>query len=66
MPTRVAIAGLGTIGFPVAEALHAGIKGLELAAVSSGGREKAEAKLAEAGIQAPVLENGELAAAAEV
>jgi aspartate dehydrogenase len=50
----------------VAEALHAGIKGLELTAVSSGRREKAEARLAKAGIQAPVLDNAELAAAAEV
>jgi aspartate dehydrogenase len=66
MPTGVAIAGLGTIGMKVAEALHAGIKGLELTAVSSGRREKAEARLAKAGIQAPVLDNAELAAAAEV
>lgn len=66
MPTGVAIAGLGTIGMKVAEALHAGIKGLELVAVSSGGREKAEARLAEAGIRAPVLDNAQLAAAAEI
>ena len=66
MPTGVAIAGLGTIGMKVAEALHAGIKGLELTAVSSGGREKAEAKLAAAGISAPMLDNAGLAAAAEI
>ena len=62
MPIGVAIAGLGTIGIKVAEALHAGIKGLELTAVSSGRRDKAEARLAEAGIHAPVLNNAELAA----
>jgi aspartate dehydrogenase len=66
MSATVAIAGLGTIGMPVAEALHAGLKGLELAAVSSGGTEKAEARLASAGIGVPVLSNFELAAAAEI
>ena len=66
MPIGVAIAGLGTIGIKVAEALHAGIKGLELTAVSSGRRDKAEARLAEAGIHAPVLNNAELAGLAEI
>jgi len=66
VPTSVAIAGLGTIGMKVAEALHAGIKGMELVAVSSGGAEKAEARLAEAGISVPVLNNEDLAAAAKI
>lgn len=66
MPRKVAIAGLGTIGLPVAKALHAGIDGLQLAAVASGRAEAAKAKLAGAGIDVPVLGDGELAAAAEI
>lgn len=58
--TKVAIAGLGTIGYPVAKAVHHDIGGLTLTAVSSGGVSKAKDKLEAAGIDVPVVANAEL------
>ena len=55
MALRVGIAGLGTIGLPVAAALAKGIEGLSLAAVCSRRAEVAEKKLRESGIAAPVI-----------
>ncbi|MEE2761000.1 MAG: aspartate dehydrogenase [Pseudomonadota bacterium] len=66
MPATVAIAGLGTIGMKVAEALHMGIGDMELVAVSSGRNEKAVARLTDGGIDVPVVENSALAEAAEI
>lgn len=66
MTLCVAIAGLGTIGMPVAEALHRGIPGLDLVAVASGRRGVAEDKLRIAGIAIPVLAAAELAQNADV
>ena len=63
---KTAIAGLGTIGLKVAKDLHQGIPGLELSAVSSGRPEIARARLAEAGIDVPVLTNGELPGEAKI
>lgn len=42
---KVGIAGFGTIGKPVAAALHKGIDGLELAAICSRDRDKARANM---------------------
>ena len=66
MTLRVAIAGLGTIGMPVAEALHRGIAGLALVAVASGRRDVAEGRLRAAGIAVPVVAASELARNADV
>ena len=66
MSLRVAIAGLGTIGLPVAAALHRGIPGLVLVAVSSGRRDAAESRLREARIAVPVVDTSALAENADV
>ncbi|WCL53331.1 aspartate dehydrogenase [Gimibacter soli] len=63
---KVAIAGLGTIGLVVAKRLDAGIEGLKLVAVSSGNREKAEAKLAELSSPVPMVSNETLATLADI
>jgi aspartate dehydrogenase len=65
MTMRVALAGLGTVGLPVARALARGIDGIELVAVTSGRREIAEKKLAADGIAVPVLPIEESIARAE-
>jgi|SRR5579862_5498127 len=66
MNLNVAIAGLGTIGFPVAEALQRGIPGLALIGVCSGRRERAEARLRAAKIDVPVTSIGELVERADI
>jgi len=66
MAKKVGIAGLGTIGLPVAKALARGIAGLELVAVASGRRDRAERRLAEAGIAVPVVSIEELVRAVEI
>lgn len=52
---RVALGGLGAIGLPVARRLAAGVPGLSLAAVSARDPARAEMRLAEFGIAAPVV-----------
>jgi aspartate dehydrogenase len=54
--TRVAIAGLGTIGRVLARRLHDGIPGLTLACVAAGNRAKAQAWLEAQQIVCPVVE----------
>jgi len=66
MIQKVGIAGLGTIGAAVARRLAAGMEGLELVAVTSGRREKAEATLAELGAAAAVVTPVELAERCDV
>jgi aspartate dehydrogenase len=66
MAMSVGIAGLGTIGLPVARALAAGIPNLELVAVASGRRDRAEARLDEAGISVPVCTVADLVERADV
>ena len=66
MTLNIGIAGLGTIGVPVARALNEGIPGLALVAVASGRREVAQQRLAAAGISVPVVSVPELASMAEV
>ena len=66
MALRTAIAGLGTIGLPVARACHAGIPGIELTAVASRRRNVAEQRLAGAGINVPVLSIAEMIERADV
>lgn len=55
-PLRVAIAGFGAIGFKVAEALDAGIPGLQLSAVSAQDRGRAETRMAGFRNRVPVVE----------
>lgn len=61
MRQKVGIAGLGTIGTAVARRLVAGMDGLVLEAVTSGGREKAQQALSALGSQVPVVTPQELA-----
>jgi aspartate dehydrogenase len=63
---RVAVAGLGAIGWPVVQRLDRGMAGLRLEAVSARDRDRAEAKLAALAHPVPVLAAGELAAVADV
>jgi aspartate dehydrogenase len=63
---RVAVAGLGAVGFEVVRRLAAGIEDLTLVAVSARDRQRAQARMAEVDAGVPVLTVGELAEAAEV
>jgi len=63
---KVGIAGLGTIGFRVAKALDEGLPGLELVAVTSRDRAKAQDRLTALKTAPPVVVAGELAAVSEV
>lgn len=58
--TRVAVAGLGTIGRTLVSRFAAGVPGLELVAVASRDRTKAEATLRELGVDLPVTPIDEL------
>jgi len=58
--TRIAIAGLGTIGRVLARRLHEGIPGLTLACVAAHDRAKAQTWLAGQGISCPLVELDEL------
>lgn len=66
MALKTGIAGLGTIGLPVARALQRGIPGLELMGVVSRRRDVAERRLAEAGVNVPVVSIAELVDRADV
>ena len=66
MALRIAVAGLGAIGFPVAERLAAGMDGLELTAASARDVDRAQERLAEARIAVPVLPAERLAEVADV
>ncbi len=61
MDYRVGIAGFGTIGAVVAARLVDDLPGLTLAAISSGRRETAEARMAALGIAVPLVSPAELA-----
>ena len=63
---KVGIAGFGTIGKPVAAALHKGIEGLELAAVCSRDREKAARNMDGLCDPVPVVDPQELARMCDV
>lgn len=65
-PLRVAIAGLGAVGMKLADALHQGVDGLRLAAVSANNRDAAAARLRERGVEAPVLEIEKLEPVADI
>jgi aspartate dehydrogenase len=58
--TRVAVAGLGTIGRSLVSRLAAGVPGVELVAVAARDRAKAEATLREIGVDVPVTAVDEL------
>jgi len=62
----VAIGGLGAIGFPVARRLAQGVSGFQLAAVAARDPDRAEARLAAAGIAVPVVPLAELARRADI
>ncbi len=63
---KVGIAGFGTIGKPVAVALHKGIEGMELTAVCSRDRKKAEKNMVDRCEPVPVVSPEELAASCDV
>jgi len=63
---RVAVAGLGAIGFEVAKALDRGIPGCVLSAVSANDRGKAAKRLSHLGSPPPVVALGELAPLADI
>ena len=63
---RVAVAGLGAIGWPVVRRLDRGLGGLRLVAVSARDRARAEERLSSLHAPVPVLHPGELAAHADV
>jgi aspartate dehydrogenase len=64
--TRIAIAGLGTIGRVVARQLYAGIPGLTLACAAVGEKRKAQAWLDAQGITCPLVDPEEFPAYADV
>jgi aspartate dehydrogenase len=64
--TRVAIAGLGTIGRVLARKLADGLPGLQLACVAVGDREKAQAWLEAEGISCPICAAAEIPLHADV
>ncbi|MDA0261981.1 MAG: aspartate dehydrogenase [Proteobacteria bacterium] len=66
MPRTVGIAGFGTIGRKVANALDDGIHGLELVGVCGRDRAKTESDVAKLKKPVPVLSPTELAQAAEI
>ena len=63
---KVGIAGFGTIGKPVAAALHRGIEGLRLAAVCARDRDKARRRMAGTCGPVPLLGPEDLADACDV
>ena len=63
---RVAVAGLGAIGWPVVQRLDRGMGGLRLVAVSARDRPKAEARVKTLYTPVPVLAPAELADVADV
>ena len=63
---RVAVAGLGAIGFEVAEALDRGIPGCALTAVSANDRSKAAKRLSHLASPPPVVPLDELAPLADI
>ena len=63
---RVAVGGLGAIGLPVAKALHEGIPGLKLVAVSARREGAARGKLGELGMAVPVVSLAELTGLADI
>ena len=65
-PLRVAIAGLGAIGFPVAQALDDGIPGLALSAVAVRDRPRARDKMTAFKTQPDLLAPGDLAGHGDV
>ena len=65
-PTRVAVAGLGAVGLPVARALAAGVEGLELTAVAANDLDRARRKMEAIAPDIPVVPGADLAAHAEI
>lgn len=66
-PLRLGIAGLGTIGMAIAHHVDSGvIEGITLAAVASGNREKAEARMGNFANPAPVVSIDELVDASDI
>ncbi|AMV48467.1 aspartate dehydrogenase [Paraburkholderia caribensis] len=63
---RVAIAGLGTVGLKVAEALGAGLPGMKLVAVSAKDRAVAAQRLTQCGHAVPVVSIGDLEPLADI
>ena len=66
MTLKVAIAGLGAVGMPVAKWLDSGVNGLELVAISAANIERAQNRIADFRAPPPVLPLSDLAALADV
>ena len=66
MTLKVAIAGLGAVGMPVAKWLDRGVEGLELAAISAANVERATNRVADFIAPPKVLPLSDLAAVADV
>lgn len=66
MRLKVAIAGLGAVGMPVAKWLDSGIDGLELAAISAANVDRAKSRVADFNTPPPVVPLSHLAAVADV
>jgi aspartate dehydrogenase len=66
MTLKIAIAGLGAVGMPVAKWLDSGVDGLKLVAVSAANIERAKNRVAEFITPPPVLSLSDLAMAADV
>ncbi|MBM3518312.1 MAG: aspartate dehydrogenase, partial [Alphaproteobacteria bacterium] len=65
-PLRVAVAGLGAIGWPVVSRLDEGIPGLVLAAVSASDLARAVERVAALRAPMPVVPVADLAAHADI
>jgi aspartate dehydrogenase len=63
---KVAVAGLGAIGLPVARALHRGIPGFELIGIAANRRDLAERRLVEHGIAMSVATIDDLVKIADI
>ena len=66
MTLKVAVAGLGAVGMPVAKWLDSGVDGLELTAISAANVDRAKKRVADFNKPPPVLSLFELAAGADV
>jgi aspartate dehydrogenase len=62
----VGVGGLGAVGLPVARRVAIGLPGFALAAVAARDRARAAQRLAEAGIDVPIVPLGELGARADI
>ncbi|MBO6949598.1 MAG: aspartate dehydrogenase [Rhodospirillales bacterium] len=63
---KVAVAGLGAVGLPVARWLAAGVPGYDLVAVSAGNKERAKDKIADFKVKPPIVDLNEVVDMADI